>query len=82
MMYKWGHPVATLPSDGGDYTSPVVGPELCESSPLPRARTKYVGFRSQPPRAPTTPCSKRAAGFRSQPTDHSPRSMELSICRM
>eukprot|EP00965_Chrysotila_dentata_P183820 6069698-Pleurochrysis_carterae.AAC.1 len=21
MMYKWGHPVATLPSDGGDYTS-------------------------------------------------------------
>eukprot|EP00965_Chrysotila_dentata_P016207 536388-Pleurochrysis_carterae.AAC.1 len=22
MMYKWGHPVTTLPSDGGDYTSP------------------------------------------------------------
>eukprot|EP00965_Chrysotila_dentata_P234930 6200445-Pleurochrysis_carterae.AAC.2 len=21
MMYKWGHPVATLPSDGVDYTS-------------------------------------------------------------
>eukprot|EP00965_Chrysotila_dentata_P011808 387442-Pleurochrysis_carterae.AAC.1 len=21
MMYKWGHPVATLPSDGGNYTS-------------------------------------------------------------
>eukprot|EP00965_Chrysotila_dentata_P076383 2523013-Pleurochrysis_carterae.AAC.1 len=21
MMYKWGHPVATLPNDGGDYTS-------------------------------------------------------------
>eukprot|EP00965_Chrysotila_dentata_P090567 2988991-Pleurochrysis_carterae.AAC.1 len=21
MMYKWGQPVATLPSDGGDYTS-------------------------------------------------------------
>eukprot|EP00965_Chrysotila_dentata_P258658 6213303-Pleurochrysis_carterae.AAC.1 len=20
MMYEWGHPVATLPSDGGDYT--------------------------------------------------------------
>eukprot|EP00965_Chrysotila_dentata_P162114 5353503-Pleurochrysis_carterae.AAC.2 len=21
MMYKWGHPVTTLPSDGGDYAS-------------------------------------------------------------
>eukprot|EP00965_Chrysotila_dentata_P027833 924909-Pleurochrysis_carterae.AAC.1 len=21
MMYKWGHPVATLPSEEGDYTS-------------------------------------------------------------
>eukprot|EP00965_Chrysotila_dentata_P147260 4862016-Pleurochrysis_carterae.AAC.1 len=21
MSYKWGHPVASLPSDGGDYTS-------------------------------------------------------------
>eukprot|EP00965_Chrysotila_dentata_P228679 6196744-Pleurochrysis_carterae.AAC.1 len=21
MMYKWGHPVSTLPSVGGDYTS-------------------------------------------------------------
>eukprot|EP00965_Chrysotila_dentata_P219214 6190998-Pleurochrysis_carterae.AAC.3 len=32
MTCKWGQtPVATLPSDEGDYTSLVVGPKLCES---------------------------------------------------
>eukprot|EP00965_Chrysotila_dentata_P216611 6189475-Pleurochrysis_carterae.AAC.1 len=31
MMYKWGHPVATLLSDGGDYTS--LSPnDLCKSA--------------------------------------------------
>eukprot|EP00965_Chrysotila_dentata_P017109 568259-Pleurochrysis_carterae.AAC.1 len=31
MMYKWGHPVATLPSDEGDYTSLKVGHKFCKS---------------------------------------------------
>eukprot|EP00965_Chrysotila_dentata_P126712 4190695-Pleurochrysis_carterae.AAC.1 len=30
MKCKWGHPVATLPSDEGDHTSLVVGPKFCE----------------------------------------------------
>eukprot|EP00965_Chrysotila_dentata_P006074 199340-Pleurochrysis_carterae.AAC.1 len=33
MRYKWGHPVATLPSDEGDYTSLEVGHKLCKSGP-------------------------------------------------
>eukprot|EP00965_Chrysotila_dentata_P024410 808013-Pleurochrysis_carterae.AAC.1 len=74
MMYKWGHPVATLPSNGGDYASLSQNDlNSANDHPLPRAQTNYAGFRSQPPRAPTAPCSKRAAGLRSQPPDHSPR---------
>eukprot|EP00965_Chrysotila_dentata_P142826 4720069-Pleurochrysis_carterae.AAC.1 len=30
-MCKWGHPVATLPSNEGDYTSLVVGHTFCKS---------------------------------------------------
>eukprot|EP00965_Chrysotila_dentata_P199755 6179568-Pleurochrysis_carterae.AAC.6 len=31
MRYKWGHPVATLPSDKGDHTSLEVGHKFCNS---------------------------------------------------
>eukprot|EP00965_Chrysotila_dentata_P149082 4923730-Pleurochrysis_carterae.AAC.14 len=31
MRYKWGHAVATLPSDEGDYTSLEVGHTFCKS---------------------------------------------------
>eukprot|EP00965_Chrysotila_dentata_P231556 6198429-Pleurochrysis_carterae.AAC.1 len=57
MMYKWGHPVATLPSDEGDNTSLHLQDErkFYESSPLSWARTNYAGFRSQSSRAPTAP---------------------------
>eukprot|EP00965_Chrysotila_dentata_P189116 6173151-Pleurochrysis_carterae.AAC.9 len=29
---KWGHPIATLPSDEGDYTSLVAGHKFCKSA--------------------------------------------------
>eukprot|EP00965_Chrysotila_dentata_P256247 6212484-Pleurochrysis_carterae.AAC.1 len=67
MLYKWGHPVATLPVTNGTTCY-----KFFESSPLPRARIYTGGFRSQPPRALTAP-KNRAARFRSQPYDHSPR---------
>eukprot|EP00965_Chrysotila_dentata_P051998 1725922-Pleurochrysis_carterae.AAC.1 len=37
MTCKWGHPVATLPSDEGDYTLLVVGPKFCKSVERPLA---------------------------------------------
>eukprot|EP00965_Chrysotila_dentata_P084325 2784717-Pleurochrysis_carterae.AAC.1 len=55
MSYKWAHPVATLPVTNGTIRHSCRLTEICESSPFPRARINYDGFRSQPPRAPTAP---------------------------
>eukprot|EP00965_Chrysotila_dentata_P194315 6176305-Pleurochrysis_carterae.AAC.5 len=40
MTCKWGHPVATLPSDEGDQTSLLVGHELCRSTAAPPNRKR------------------------------------------
>eukprot|EP00965_Chrysotila_dentata_P013879 460313-Pleurochrysis_carterae.AAC.1 len=39
MAYGWGHPVATLPSDEGDYTSLLPRHKFCESE------AKLIGAR-------------------------------------
>eukprot|EP00965_Chrysotila_dentata_P262845 6214687-Pleurochrysis_carterae.AAC.6 len=41
MTCKWGHPVATLPSDEGDYTSLVVGPESANHV-LPQSLLRFL----------------------------------------
>eukprot|EP00965_Chrysotila_dentata_P080025 2639420-Pleurochrysis_carterae.AAC.3 len=75
---KWVHPIATLPSDKGDST-PLCSQDdrqFCESSPLPRAQTNYAGSDPNHLAHQQPHLVNRAAGFRSRPSDHSPRSSD------
>eukprot|EP00965_Chrysotila_dentata_P052678 1747815-Pleurochrysis_carterae.AAC.6 len=63
MLCKWGHHVATFPVMNGTlrHTCRMTEiPQIIIRSP--RARILYAGFRYQPPRAPTAPCSKKLPG--------------------
>eukprot|EP00965_Chrysotila_dentata_P130088 4300590-Pleurochrysis_carterae.AAC.1 len=76
--------VATLPSDGGDYTSLWLNDvNYANHHPFPGHESTMPGsdphhLAHQQPHV----VMRRAAGFRSQPTDHSPKSVSKSSrCR-
>eukprot|EP00965_Chrysotila_dentata_P137037 4533017-Pleurochrysis_carterae.AAC.1 len=82
-MYKWGHSIATFPSDEGDYTSLSQNDvNSANHHPLPGHGPTMPGFDPNHLAHQQPHVVKELPAFVSQPPDHSPRNAEFSIFRM